>query len=280
MGLSDGSLADGIPADGRPDKLKYLTRQLKGMKRVALAFSGGVDSTFLLAVAKQAGLEKLLAITVSSQFFTRAEKEFTAKLTDSMGVAHICLELDILGETRIVENTPQRCYFCKTQVFSLVRKTAIENGIDTFLHGVNLDDLGDYRPGLEAAKEFGFLAPLAEAGFSKKEIRSFSRQMGLETWDLPSQSCLATRIAYHDRITREKLLMVEQGESFLRELGFDNFRVRCHGSMARIEMDSRAISSLMDEGRRMEISRGLKKIGFTFVSLDLEGYKTGNMNKF
>ncbi len=126
MKLSDGSPADGSPEEGSPDKIKYLTRQLKGMKRVALAFSGGVDSTFLLAVAKQAGLEKLLAITVSSQFFTRAEKEFTAKLTDSMGVAHICLELDILGETRVVENTPQRCYFCKTRVFSLVRETAIE----------------------------------------------------------------------------------------------------------------------------------------------------------
>jgi len=275
MGLSDGR-----STGGSPDIIKRLTRQLTGMKRVALAFSGGVDSTFLLAVAKQAGLEKLLAITVSSPFFTQAEKEFTAKLTGAMGVAHICLELDILGETRVVENTPERCYFCKRLVFSLVRKTAIENGIDTFLHGVNLDDLGDFRPGLEAARELGFLAPLADAGFLKKQIRSFSRQMGLETWDLPSQSCLATRIPYHDRITREKLLMVEQGESFLRELKFDNFRVRCHGSMARIEMDSRAISSLMDEGRRMEISRGLKKIGFTFVSLDLAGYKTGNMNKF
>jgi pyridinium-3,5-biscarboxylic acid mononucleotide sulfurtransferase len=273
-------IPDGSPAEGRSDKIKYLTRQLKGMKRVALAFSGGVDSTFLLAVAKQAGLEKLLAITVSSPFFTEAEKKCTAKLTDSMGVSHICLELDILGETRVKENTPQRCYFCKRLGFSLIRKTALENGIDTFLHGVNLDDLGDYRPGLEAARELGFLAPLVDAGFSKKQIRSCSRQMGLETWDLPSQSCLATRIPYYDLITREKLLMVEQGESFLRELGFDNFRVRSHGSLARIEMDSRAISSLMDWDKRNKISQGLKKIGFTYVSLDLVGYKTGNMNKF
>lgn len=271
---------DGSSVGGRLDKIKRLTGQLKGMKRVALAFSGGADSTFLLAVAKQAGLEKLLAITVSSPFFTESEKKFTEKLTHSMGVAHICLELDILGEARVVENTPQRCYFCKRLVFSLVRKTAIEKGIDTFLHGVNLDDLGDYRPGLEAARELGFLAPLADATLSKKEIRFFSRQMGLETWALPSQSCLATRIPYHDRITREKLLMVEQGESFLRELGFDTFRVRCHGSVARIEMDSRGIAFLMDEGRRVEISRGLKKIGFAFVSLDLTGYKTGNMNNF
>jgi uncharacterized protein len=262
------------------DKIEILTKQLKGMGKIALAFSGGVDSTFLLAVAKQAGPEKLLAITVASQFFTKEEKLMAKKLADTMGVDHICLDLDILGEARVVRNTPQRCYFCKTQIFSLVRKTAIKNGIDTFLHAVNMDDLGDYRPGLEAAKELGFLAPLVKTGFSKKEIRACSRQMGLETWNLPSQSCLATRIPYHDLITREKLGMIDQGESFLRKLGFHDFRVRCHGNMARIEMDPGAFSSLVDEEMRRTISRGLKKIGFEYVACDLDGYKTGNMNKF
>jgi uncharacterized protein len=263
------------------DKIKLLDRQLKGMKKVALAFSGGVDSTFLLAAAKNAGLEKLLAVTVFSRFVTREEKDLAEKLADSMGVAHICLDLDILGFTEVVQNTPRRCYFCKIQVFSLIRKTAVQHGIHTFLHAVNMDDLGDYRPGLEAAKELGFLAPLVDVGFSKKEIRACSKEMGLETWDLPSQSCLATRIPYHDQITPEKLEMIDQGEAFLRGLGFKNFRVRCHGNVARIEMDPGAISSLMEtDARRAEISRGLKKIGFAYVACDLDGYKTGNMNQF
>ncbi len=261
-------------------KIESLSRQLKGMKKIALAFSGGVDSTFLLACARQAGPEKLLAITVSSRFFTRKEKDLAEKLAGSMGVAHTCLDLDILGQDQVVQNTPRRCYFCKTKIFSLVRETAIKNGIDTFLHAVNTDDLGDYRPGLEAAKELGFLAPLVDAGFSKKEIRMCSREMGLETWDLPSQSCLATRIPYNDPITREKLEMVDQGESFLRELGFNSFRVRCHGNVARIEMDPGEISSLMDKNTSGIVSHGLKKIGFKYVSCDLDGYKTGNMNKF
>ena len=262
------------------DKIEYLTRQLKRMGKIALAFSGGVDSTFLLALAKRAGPEKLLAITVASQFFTKEENLLTKKLANDMGVDHVCLDLDILGEAQVVQNTPQRCYFCKTQIFSLVRETAVKHEIDNLLHAVNMDDLGDYRPGLEAAKELGFMAPLVEAGFSKKEIRECSRQMGLETWRLPSQSCLATRIPYNDLITQEKLGMIDQGESFLRKLGFSDFRVRCHGNVARIEMDPDAFSSLMDEDTRRMISRGLKKIGFEYVACDLDGYKTGNMNKF
>lgn len=262
------------------DKMARLDKQLRGMKKIALAFSGGVDSAFLLASAKQAGLEMVLAVTVTSQFFTREEKDLAEKLACSLGVEHICLDLDILGQADVVQNTPQRCYFCKRTVFLQVRQTAIQNGIHTFLHGVNTDDLGDYRPGLEAAKELGFMAPLVDAGFSKKEIRDCSRQMGLETWNLPSQSCLATRIPYHEKITLEKLSMVDRGEFFLRELGFSNFRVRCHGNMARIELDPAAISSLMDEDRRRAVSNGLKKIGFKYVSCDLDGYATGNMNKF
>ncbi|MCP3944191.1 MAG: ATP-dependent sacrificial sulfur transferase LarE [Desulfobacteraceae bacterium] len=260
------------------DKIEHLDRSLKGMKKIALAFSGGVDSHFLLASAKRAGLEKLLAITVSSQFFTEEEKDRAKKLADSLGVDYICLDLDILGQARVVQNTPRRCYFCKAKIFSLIRETAIQNGIDTWMHAVNVDDLGDYRPGLEAAKELGFIAPLVEAGFSKKEIRACSKHMGLGTWDLPSQSCLATRIPYDDPITREKLEMVDQGESFLRKLGFNNFRVRCHGTLARIEMDTKLIASLMEKDKRRVISRGLKKIGFKYVSWDLDGYKTGNMN--
>ncbi|MBU0973407.1 MAG: ATP-dependent sacrificial sulfur transferase LarE [Proteobacteria bacterium] len=262
------------------DKRRVLEDGLKGMKRVALAFSGGVDSTFLLALASRAGLEKVLAITVSSPFFTRAEKALARKLANSLGVAHICLDLDILEKNEVVQNTPERCYFCKGHIFSLVRKTAIHHGIDRFLHAVNTDDLGDFRPGLAAAKELGFVAPLADAGFSKQEIRACSRQMGLATWDLASQSCLATRIPYHEPITREKLGMIAQGEAFLRELGFGNVRVRCHGTMARIEMEPGQILTLAQKDMRQRVSRGLKQIGFSYVAFDLDGYTPGNMNNF
>jgi len=257
-----------------------LLKQLRGLKRVALAFSGGVDSNFLMAMAKQAGLEKFIAITVSSQFFTSQEKRFAKRLANSMGVVHICLDFDILANDNVTQNTPQRCYLCKTMIFSLIRKTAVQHGIENYIHAANTDDLGDYRPGLEAAKELGFVAPLVDAGFSKKEIRASSQELGLETWDLPSQSCLATRVPYYDRITREKLEMVGKGEVFLRSQGFEGVRLRCHGNVARIEMDPDAILILMDRNKRQTISKGLKSIGFDFVACDLDGYKTGNMNKF
>ncbi len=269
----------GITGADRKKEL-LLLKQLRGLKRVGLAFSGGVDSSFLMVMAKQAGLEKLIAITVSSQFFTSQEKRSTKRLANSMGVVHICLDLDVLANDNVVQNTPQRCYLCKTMIFSLIRKTAIQQGIGNCIHAANIDDLGDYRPGLEAAKELGFVAPLVDAGFSKKEIRASSKQLGLETWDLPSQSCLATRVPYYDRITREKLELVGKGEAFLRDQGFEGFRLRCHGNVARIEMDTDAILTLMGKNTRQTISKGLKRIGFDFVACDLEGYKTGNMNKF
>ena len=257
-----------------------LARQLRDLKRVALAFSGGVDSSFLMAAAKQAGLEKFIAITVCSQFFTNREKELAERLASSMGVVHICLDMDILANEDVVQNTPQRCYLCKTNIFSLIRETAVHNGIENFIHGANTDDLGDYRPGLEAARELGFFAPLVDTGFSKKEIRACSKELGLETWDLPSQSCLATRIPCYERITREKIEMVGRGEAFLRDLGFEGVRLRFHGNVARIEMGPDEISALMDRDKRQIVSKGLKAIGFEFVACDLDGYKTGNMNKF
>lgn len=261
------------------EKEELLVRHLRGLKRVALAFSGGVDSTFLMAAAKQAGLEKFIAITVFSQFFTSQEKQLAERLASSMGAVHICLDLDVLANDDVIQNTPKRCYFCKTMVFSQIRNIAIQHGIDNFIHGANTDDLGDYRPGLEAAEELGFIAPLVDAGLSKREIRACSKQLGLETWDLPSQSCLATRIPYYDRITREKLELVDKGESFLRDLGFEGVRLRCHGNVARIEMDPDVISAFMDKEKRGTVSKGLKRIGFDYVSCDLDGYKTGNMNK-
>lgn len=261
-------------------KIDLLIQGLGKMKQAALAFSGGVDSTFLLWAAKKAGVENLVAITLVSRFFTQQEKDLAVKLAASMGVRHLCLDLDILGEAEVVENTPQRCYFCKRIGFSLVRETAGQLGIHTLVHGVNMDDLAEYRPGLEAAKQLGFMAPLVDAGFSKKEIRACSKQLGLETWDLPSQSCLATRIAYHEPITREKLEQVDRAERFLQDLGFNPVRVRCHGNTARIEIDPKEISAFWVEENRLAVARELKKIGFHHVACDLEGYQAGKMNQF
>lgn len=260
-------------------KTALLIHRLGEIKQVALAFSGGVDSTFLLWAAKKAGLETLVAITLVSQFFTQQEKERAVKMATSMGVAHICLDMDVLAKAEVVENTPQRCYFCKHIGFSLIRETAGQQGIHALVHGVNLDDLADYRPGLEAAKELGFTAPLVDAGFSKKEIRVCSKQLGLETWDLPSQSCLATRISYYEPITQEKLDQVDRAERFIKDMGFNPVRVRCHGNAARIEIDPREISAFLIEEKRQAVSRELKKIGFDYVSCDLEGYQSGKMNK-
>ncbi|MCF8113554.1 MAG: ATP-dependent sacrificial sulfur transferase LarE [Desulfotignum sp.] len=258
------------------DKIPELKAGLRNLKTSAVAFSGGVDSAFLLAVAAGSGLERLMAVTVDSAFVTRAEIRRARQVSQDLGVSHQVLQADILKRSKVVENLPDRCYHCKTAVFTLIREAANKAGISHVLHGVNTDDLADFRPGLKAAEELGFEAPLADAGFSKQQIRECSKQMGLATWDLPSQSCLATRIPFGDPITREALLRIEKAESFIKSLGFVHIRVRCHGKMARIETDEESIVPIMRV--RQQISAALKPMGFAFVSMDMDGYRTGSMN--
>jgi len=266
----------------RPDqiceeKIPELQAGLKKLKTAAVAFSGGVDSAFLLAVAARSGLERLMAVTVDSAFVTREEIQRARQTAADLGVMHQVLEVDILGHEQVTANSPERCYHCKTVVFSLIRKAADQAGIRHVLHGVNTDDLTDYRPGLKAAGELNILAPLVESGFSKHLIRTCSRQLGLSTWNLPSQSCLAARIPVFDTITRTALYRIEQAERFIRSLGFAHVRVRCHGDLARIETDADSIGAMA--AHRKQISSALKEVGFRFVSLDLEGYRTGSMNR-
>ncbi|MDA3918558.1 MAG: ATP-dependent sacrificial sulfur transferase LarE [Deltaproteobacteria bacterium] len=255
------------------EKLKSLEKRLTELSSFALAFSGGTDSTLLLALAKKIKPEKFIAITVASQFVSELEIDFAKKIACSIGVQHICLDVDILKSENIVCNTLERCYFCKQQIFSMIRDAAKEHGIDTLVHGANLDDLNDFRPGLKAAEELGFISPLVDAGFSKKMVRIFSKQIGLETWNKPSQSCFATRIAYNEKITLEKLGMVEESENYLRDLGFDHIRVRCHGKTARIEVAPEQIERLLDNNIRKKISHQFLKSGFENTSIDLDGYK-------
>ncbi|MCP4671476.1 MAG: ATP-dependent sacrificial sulfur transferase LarE [Desulfobacula sp.] len=256
------------------EKLKNLERRLAKLSSIALAFSGGADSALLLAVLKKIKPEQLTAITVSSQFVLGSEIEHAKRLANSTGVKHLCLDVDILKNEDIICNSLERCYFCKQEMFSLIKDTARKYGIKTLVHGINLDDLKDFRPGLKAAEELGFISPLADSGFSKKEIRMLSKQMGLETWDKPSQSCLATRIAYDDHITIEKLDMVEKAENFLKEFGFTNIRVRCHGKTARIEVDPGQIEKISDIKIRQNISQLFLQLGFDRTGIDIEGYRT------
>lgn len=244
---------------------------LKEASGVAIAFSGGADSTFLLSAALLAGVKSVLPVAIASDFFTTVEKERVVRLGQYLRIAPVFVSANILEETRVAQNTDRRCYFCKMLLFSKVMAEAKRHGIYTFLHGANLDDLKEFRPGMDAARELGFKAPLVDAGFSKAQIRACSKALGLETWNLPAQSCLATRIPTGDIITKEKLVKVELAETCLHGLGFSQVRVRCHGSIARIETDPHALQRFLEPNIRQEIVRTFKRAGFRFVSLDLEG---------
>ena len=255
-------------------KIKDLEKRLTKLSSFAVAFSGGVDSTFLLAVAKKTNPQNLLAITVSSQFVPERETALAKRIAHSMGVKHICFDVDILENEDVVQNTLERCYHCKNQMFSLIKETAENMGVKFLLHAVNLDDLQDFRPGLKAAKELGFLSPLADIKFTKADIRLLSRQLGLETWNKPSQSCLATRIPYNEKITAGDLLLVDEAERFLQNLDFAQVRVRCHGKTARIEVEPGLIDRLLNSDTRKKISKEFRQIGFECISIDIDGYKT------
>ena len=255
-----------------------LDQQLAGYGSAAIAFSGGVDSSFLLAAAVRAKLERLKAYMVVSQFVPKREIDKAIQTVEGIGADLELLAADILAEDQVAQNTKNRCYHCKHQIFSLIRERARNQGFSVFLHAVNRDDLGDFRPGLKAAEELEFVAPLAETGFTKSDIRKAARKMGLEVWNKPSQSCLATRIPYDTRIVLTDLEKIDQAESFLQDLSFDPVRVRCHGNLARIEVLSSQAARLFDTPLPERIAKRFKQIGFDYVSVDMIGYKTGNMN--
>ena len=259
-------------------KIQGLEDGLRKLKFFAIAFSGGVDSSFLLAVAKKIKPEKLIAVTVSSEFVPKREIEFAKKIAVSLKVDHICLTADILRNEEVVQNPKERCYHCKKQIFSLIRNMAENLGINSLLHAINLDDLKDFRPGLKAAEELGFISPLVDVGFTKKDIRESSRYLGLETWNKPSQSCLATRIPYHVRIKKADLMRVDQAEAFLQGFGFSQVRVRCHGKTAVVEVQPDMVKILLKEDIHRKVIQALEGVGFEEVIIDKDGYTTGKMN--
>jgi uncharacterized protein len=261
------------------EKLKLLKNNIKSLERLTVAFSGGVDSTFLLTTAHEVLGDRLLAITARTATFPEREFKRSEDFVKKLGVKHLVLSFDEFKVPGFSDNPPDRCYHCKMALFSQIKKISQEHGIDYVADGSNQDDLLDYRPGIKAVDELGIISPLQEAGMTKEDIRILSREMGLPTWNKPSFACLASRFPFGDEITREKLRMVDRGEEYLIKLGFDQVRVRCHGKLARIEVDAPSRRRFFDTDFMDQVAHEFKKIGFAYVSLDLHGYRTGSMNQ-
>lgn len=259
------------------EKLEKLKGYLADLGKIAIAFSGGVDSTFLLKVAYMVLGDNAIAITVNGAIHPAWEIEESKKIANKIGVRHVVLDINIFENEGIVNNPPDRCYHCKLAVFSMIKEVAKSYGIEKVADGSNIDDVGDYRPGMKALRELGILSPLKEVGLGKGEIRMLSKELGLPTWNKPALACLATRIPYNNRITQEVLSMIDSGEYFLRSLGFTQVRLRHMGNIAKIEVLPEDISRVIE--LREEIVKKLKEIGYTYITVDLEGYTTGSMNR-
>ena len=246
---------------------------------VAVAFSAGVDSTLLLAVAAEVLGDKAVAVSVSADWVPGRESREAEEFCAARGIRQFCLHVSADEIDGFTGNPPNRCYLCKKALFTRIIRAASEQGIACVAEGSNVDDLGDYRPGLQAIAELGVKSPLREAGLTKAEIRELSRELGLPTADKPSFACLASRIPYGEAITPEKLAMADRGEQLLLDKGFQQFRVRVHGTLARIELLPEEMEHMMAEPLRREIYDEMKLIGFSYIALDLKGYRTGSLNE-
>ena len=243
-----------------------------------VAYSGGVDSTLLVKVAHDVLGPDVTAVTAISPSLPASAREEAARLARLIGVRHVEVETEELDDPRYGRNPLDRCYFCKGELFRKLQEVGRRLGIPAIVHGANLDDLGDFRPGMEAGKEAGARAPLVEAGLTKAEIRSISREFGLPNWDAPAQACLSSRIPHGIEVTRDRLAQIERAEEALRELGFRQFRVRHHNEVARLEVEPSELPRLVDPAIRGRIIQAVKGAGFRWVAVDLEGYRQGSLN--
>lgn len=260
-------------------KFESLKKRLKEMERVVVAFSGGVDSSFLLKVAHEVLGDNVLAVTAKSSTYPEREFREAMQFVSDYAIPHRVIVSEELEVEGFAENPLNRCYLCKKELFSKIKQIAIDEGYKFVAEGSNKDDLGDYRPGLQAISELSIVSPLKDAGLTKNDIRTLSKELGLKTWDKPSFACLSSRFPYGEKITAEKLQMVDKAEQFLIDLGFRQIRVRHHGNVARIEVEEENIEKFLDKQIRDAVYTKFREIGYVHVALDLKGYRTGSMNE-
>ncbi|MDR2076054.1 MAG: ATP-dependent sacrificial sulfur transferase LarE [Desulfovibrio sp.] len=269
------------PMNTLQEKHTRLTECLRGLGSAAVAFSGGVDSTFLLKSAHDVLGDQVSAVTARSLSFPLRELRAAQEFTAARGIRHFLVDSEELALEGFSDNPPQRCYLCKRELFSKIGKLAAQEGMAHVIEASNADDEGDYRPGLRAVEELGVISPLRLARLTKTEIRALAKDLGLAVWDKPSFACLASRFPYGERINPARLRRVDEAEQFLLDLGFRQVRVRFHdqGALARIEIEARDFALLREEDLRRRIDSRFRELGFTYTAVDLRGYRTGSMNE-
>ncbi len=259
------------------DKYTELIKYLKSLEKVVLAFSGGVDSTFLLSAAKEALGDNVKAVTIMSPYIPKWEIAEAKELAKKLEIKHEIIEAPIIESIKY--NPEDRCYLCKTAVFGMIISVAKKEGYKCVIDGTNFDDISDYRPGLRALKELEVKSPLLQCKLTKEEIRGFSKELNLKTWDKPSYACLLTRIPYGNELKVEDFEKIENAEKFMMSIGFRAIRVRCHGDLARVEVARTDRKKLFNEELLDTISSKIKECGFKYVTLDLQGYRVGSFNE-
>ena len=270
-----------VPSDVDVPKVARLIDALSSLGSVVVAFSGGADSALLLATSLQVlGRDTVLAVTADSPTLPRSELEDTVALAKELGAEHLVVTTDELALEGFASNPPSRCYYCKQALFAKLQSIAEARGYEQVIYGATAADLGDHRPGMRAAEEAGAVAPLLQAGFTKGDVRRLSRKLGLRTWDKPAMACLSSRLPYGQRITRSKLAEIEAAEQLLRgELGFSQVRVRHHDTIARIEVPAAELGRMVEPSTARAVVLGLKELGFAYVTIDLQGFRSGSMNE-